>query len=132
MRRPRRPGALRIALVAPLVLAGLARDAAATGEKLPWGEWGGESCSEERRKTTCRWLSRFERATTTTTGPWLSHGPRSALGARASLRQRIWHAHVQLVECAAATLPRARCPAKRAALSSTPTRRRRRAHVQRV
>ena len=43
MRRPRRPGALRIALVAPLMLAGLARDAAATGEKLPWGEWAGES-----------------------------------------------------------------------------------------
>lgn len=36
---PRRtPGALRIALIAPLVLAALARDAAALGEKRPWGE----------------------------------------------------------------------------------------------
>lgn len=45
MRRPRRHGALRIALVAPLVLAAVvARDAAAFGEKLPWGEREEEEC----------------------------------------------------------------------------------------
>lgn len=59
MRRPRRQGALRIALVAPLVLAALvAREAAAFGEKLPWGE-------RDERGETCRWLSWLLHTTTT-------------------------------------------------------------------